>query len=174
MLINNKRNGNKTLSMKTVIVYASVHHKNTEKIAQAMAEELEAELIDFSQVDSDKQKKIYRADLVGFGSGVYFGTFHRGLVNLIEFWPPAEGRRAFIFSTSGIVRWPILNRAHSHIEKKLKYHGWQVIDEFDCRGYDNYGILKLIGGIHKGRPNEKDEQRARRFTRGLKKHLEKV
>jgi flavodoxin len=30
--------------MKTLIIYASVHHKNTEKVAKIMAAELEADL----------------------------------------------------------------------------------------------------------------------------------
>jgi flavodoxin len=39
--------------MKTVIVYISVHHKNTEKIAEVMAEELGADLVSIGQAQPE-------------------------------------------------------------------------------------------------------------------------
>ena len=35
--------------MKTLIVYTSVHHQNTEKVAKVMAEELGADLVSIGQ-----------------------------------------------------------------------------------------------------------------------------
>ncbi len=154
--------------MKTVITYASIHHGNTKAIAQVMAEELEVKANSFLQMSKDE---IYSADLVGFGSGVYYGIFHRGLISLIQSWPPAEGRKAFVFSTSGVKRFPLINRAHQHIKRELDKKGWEVVGEFDCRGFDTYSVLKLLGGMNKGRPNEQDKQQARQFARQLKEQI---
>ena len=54
---------------KIIIIYASFHHKNTKKIAEKINSVLGGEIIDFSKA---KKEIIEQADLVGFGSGVYF------------------------------------------------------------------------------------------------------
>ena len=35
-----------------------------------------------------------------------------------------------------------------------------IIGKFSCKGYDTYGPFKLVGGIAKGHPNEKDLEAA--------------
>ncbi|MGZ8932602.1 MAG: flavodoxin domain-containing protein [Halobacteriota archaeon] len=60
--------------MKTLIVYASIHHQNTEKVANVMAEELGADLVPIGQAQPDT---LTAYDLVGFGSGVYYMKLHR-------------------------------------------------------------------------------------------------
>jgi len=46
--------------------------------------------------------------------------------------------------------------------------GFTIAGEFSCRGWDTFGLLKLIGGINKGRPDEQDLKRAEDFARHLK------
>ena len=41
--------------------------------------------------------------------------------------------------------------------------GGPVLGEFGCRGYDTFGPFKLVGGLAKGRPNERDLEQARAF-----------
>jgi multimeric flavodoxin WrbA len=72
------------------IIYASVHHGNTKKVVEAIAQECEVELIDATQV---KEK--------------------------------------------------------------------------DLSGYDTFGPFKLIGGLAKGHPDDKDLENAVAFFRGL-------
>ena len=50
---------------KYLIIYESIHHGNTEKIANAMADELDATLVKSSDVKPDQIKN---ASLIGFGS----------------------------------------------------------------------------------------------------------
>lgn len=38
---------------------------------------------------------------------------------------------------------------------------------FACKGWNAYGSFKLIGGINKGRPNDKDLENAREFAKRL-------
>ena len=60
--------------MKIAIIYKSIHHGNTKKIAEVMAETLKADLFDLKDVNMDV---IGKYDLIGFGSGKYFLRPHR-------------------------------------------------------------------------------------------------
>lgn len=67
--------------MKTAIVYASVHHKNTEKVVKAIAEKHpEIELIDAAKTIL---KDLASYDLIGFASGIFYGKFHKALLSFI-------------------------------------------------------------------------------------------
>jgi len=106
--------------------------------------------------------------LIGFGSGIYFGKHHKNLLNLVDKLPKLDGKKAFIFSSSGTKEGKLFNKFHKSIKEKLRKKGVNVIGEFSCLGFDTYGPLKLIGGISKGRPNEKDLENARVFAGSLK------
>ncbi|AFA76061.1 putative flavodoxin (plasmid) [Gordonia polyisoprenivorans VH2] len=43
------------------------------------------------------------ADLVGFGSGIYFMRFDQALLDCVSRLPDMAGKRAFVFGTSGLV-----------------------------------------------------------------------
>lgn len=58
--------------MRKAIVYASVHHGNTEKLVKGIAEECQVDLIDaVKQPDAD----LNSYDMIGFASGIYFQSF---------------------------------------------------------------------------------------------------
>ena len=42
-----------------------------------------------------------------------------------------------------------------------------VIGKFGCKGYDTFGPFKLLGGIAKWHPDEKDIKNAVEFVKGL-------
>lgn len=149
--------------MKTLIVYASFHHKNTEKIAKTIGSVFKAKVIPFSEVN---YQEISKADLIGFGSGVYFSKFHKGLIGLVENLPQMN-KKVFLFSTSGVRKNFLLNRSHLHFKKILQEKKFKVIGEFNCLGFDNYGILKLFGGINRKRPNKKDIKKAKKFAQSI-------
>jgi flavodoxin len=150
--------------MKTLIVYTSVHHQNTEKVAKVMADELEADLVPVSEAQPPTTGAY---DLVGFGSGIYFGKHHKTLLQFVETLPEMTGKRAFIFSTSGQGG----NERHAALKEKLMNRGFSIVDEFSCKAWDTWGPMKLIGGINKGRPNADDLEGARLFARGLKTNV---
>ena len=147
--------------MKTLIVCVSVHHGNTEKIAIAMANALQATLLKPGEVNVER---IAECDLVGFGSGIYFRKHHRTLLALVDRLATTSGRKAFVFSTSGQgsskYNQPLISRL---IEK-----GFDVISSFSCKGFDTWGPIGLLGGMSKGRPNEEDLKQAENFARTLK------
>jgi flavodoxin len=150
--------------MKILIIYASVHHQNTEKVAQVMADELAADLV---PVQEAQPGIILAYDLIGFGSGIYFMKHHKTLLRFVETLPHMTEKRAFVFSTSGEGG----RERHAALKEMLVDRGFSIVGEFSCRGWDTFGPMKLIGGINKGRPNEDDLEEARVFARGLKNKI---
>jgi flavodoxin len=153
--------------MKTLIIYKSIHHQNTEKIAQIIAKILNADL---SKPEKTKEKDLKDYDLIGFGSGIYAWKHHQSILNLVNNLNNKKknnkkNKKAFIFSTSGSGNTKI---NHQVLRKKLKEKGFKIKAEFNCKGWDTFGPLKLIGGINKQRPNKKDLDKARQFAEKLR------
>jgi flavodoxin len=154
--------------MKKTIIYASTHHKNTEKIAQAINSVLNANLIPFHKA---KKEDVLNSDLIGFASGIYIAKFHKGIIDFVDSLPKVDNKKAFIFSTAGIKNNTLLNRGNSDMRDRLLKKSFDVIGEFDCKGYDTYSFLKLIGGINKGRPNSRDIEDAKDFAREIEEKM---
>ena len=149
--------------MKTLLIYVSIHHGNTEKIAKAMAEVLNAKLVKPNEVNINELSKY---DLIGFGSGIYRGEHHKALLNFAGKLSQLQNKKAFIFST----RWigPV-RLYHKSLRNKLLGKNFDVIGEFSCKGFIDYSFTKYIfGGLNKKRPNEKDLENARKFAEELK------
>lgn len=147
--------------MKVAIVYVSQHHGNTRKVAEAMAQAVGADLFDAVQA-CEAKASLSSYDVIGFGSGIYFGKHHESLLKFVLSLDLA-GKRVFAFSTSGIGS----SRANRGLLDLLKQKGANILGDFACKGYDTFGPFKLVGGIAKGHPSEKDLERAREFVRGM-------
>ncbi len=149
---------------RTLIICKSVHHQNTAKVAQAIADVLHAEICAPEDVP---YAGLDEYDLIGLGSGIYFGRFHSALRHWVCEMPivPSQGRRAFLFSTSGL---PVFWRVwHWPLKSWLQKKGWDVIAEFHCRGFDTVGPLWLMGGINRHHPNDCDLEHAASFARDV-------
>ncbi|HEU65756.1 MAG TPA: flavodoxin [Chloroflexi bacterium] len=151
--------------MKTLIIYVSVHHGNTEKIARVMANILDVCLLQVEQADASILEQY---DLIGFGSGIYFGKHHKSLLNFVDKLSMTINKKAFVFSTSGLRKLSFVHNFDKPLRKKLQRKGFDIIGEFSCRGLDTYRATKLVGGINRGRPNAEDLRRAEDFASGLK------
>jgi len=143
--------------MKALIIYKSVHLGSTKKIAEAMGKALGADVKQPRKVDPGKMVEY---DLIGFGSGIYDSTFHPSILELVDKLPSLEGKKVFVFSTSGI----IYKEAHTKIKRKLEEKDAVVADDFYCRGLNKNSFLKYFGGMNKGRPNNQDLGRAQAFA----------
>lgn len=141
--------------MKTLIVCESVYHGNTRKIADAMAKVLGAEVRTPQEAGS-----LEGYDLVGFGSGIAYWKHYKGLFGLVEALPEVNGKKAFIFSTSGFGT----TGYHAPMRKKLMKKGFEIAGEFACKAFDTSLLFSAIGGINKGHPDDKDLERARKFA----------
>jgi flavodoxin len=146
--------------MKTLIVYMSIHHQNTEKVASAMAEAVGADLKKPSEVTHEL---LTAYDLVGFGSGIYFSKFHKSMLDLVERLGNQHDKKAFVFNTSGAGR----ERFNDGYADMLSAKGFKVVGKFSCKGLDTWGPFKLIGGLAKGRPNQSDLINAQKFIKEL-------
>jgi flavodoxin len=159
--------------MKAIIVVSSYHHKNTEKVALRIAGILDAQVVAPQQIDPPV---ISSYDLVGFGSGIYDAKHHKSLLALADELPSANGTKAFIFSTDGVPRtlfksesW-LRNKTrkdHAPLREKLQAKGYEVIDEFNCAGFNTNVFLKYFGGVNKGRPDNGDLAQAEKFAYGI-------
>jgi flavodoxin len=150
--------------MKALVIYESQHHGNTAKIAEAISEVLGAKLVRVAAAPSSLEGY----DLVGFGSGIFYGGHHRRLLDFVERLDGGQLRAAFIFSTSGSGK----TDGHRALKRLLGRKGFDLVGDFACPGYDRFGLLRLIGGVYKGRPGDKDIADARKFAEGLKRRLE--
>lgn len=114
-------------------------------------------------------KELIKYDLIGFGSGIYYGKHHKKIFDLLKQLLDQKGRKVFIFSTSGIRKLLLINNFNKPLEKKLKDRGFEILGIFDCRGWDTYSfIVKPFGGISKGRPNNRDIEDAKEFAERVK------
>lgn len=156
-------------TMKSLIVCVSTSHGNTRRVADRMAEVLDAEVVEPESVDPEKFSEY---DLVGFGSGIYYMKFDSRVQSLIRCLSPVEGIRAFTFFTSGAREIPLLDYTKP-IRKQLAAKGFAVLDSFSCRGFDTVGPFGFIGGINRGRPNDHDLERAAAFAERIRKKVER-
>ncbi|WP_405659028.1 flavodoxin family protein [Streptomyces sp. RK9] len=148
--------------MKTVIVCASVSHGNTRRIADSMAQVLGAKVVSPEEADP---AELAAADLVGFGSGVFYGRLHSRLTDFVKALPTGRGR-AFVFATSGLPELPVAPYTRPLV-KILEGKGYEVDGRFTCRALDTWAPFRLVGGINKQRPNSGDAAAARAFARSL-------
>jgi flavodoxin len=160
-------NGNPQVLRSLVVVF-SYHHRNTEKIANACAGVLDAEVKTPQQVTPEE---IADYDLVGFGSGIYSATFDPSVLELADRLPNAVGKKAFLFSTYGapafIANREFIEKNHMQIREKLKAKGYAVIGEFGCAGWNTNSFLKYFGGLNKGKPDAEDIRNAEAFARDM-------
>ena len=147
-------------SSKVAIIYCSVHHKNTEKLIQAIFKKYPDVLL----VDAAKAVLINLESykLIGVASGIFYGKMHKSLLNFLENNLPAH-KKAFIMYTSGAENENYGKEAESIIrEKDCTYLG-----KYSCRGYDTFSPFKLIGGIQKNHPTEAEIEGAVKFFENL-------
>jgi len=158
--------------MKSLLIVSSYHHHNTEKLAQVLADVLDAKIEPPQHVNP---KALPPYDLIGFGSGIYSDAHHPALLRLADRLPPVTDSRAFIFSTSGTPAFALtgsfqedyVEKAHAALREKLRAKGYVIVDEFMCPGFNTNSFLKLFGGINRGHPNAEDLKRAEAFAQDL-------
>jgi flavodoxin len=153
------------LDKNILIICHSIHHGNTMKVAEVIKEELKANIRTPFEVELNE---IDKYDLIGFGSGIYNGKHHDSLFNLIKNLKIQENKKAFIFSTATIS----YKKMNDSLKQELISKGFDVIDEFICRGFMNYSFIKyFFGGLNKKRPNKKDLLNAKFFCIKMKNKL---
>ncbi len=145
--------------MKTVIIYSSNHHENTLKLATAISEKYGVNLIN---ADTAVDYSLNEYDCIGFAAGIAYGSMYKRISEIIKEKLP-ECKKVFFLYTCGKN-----TKDFSIMEQELaKEKNCTVLGSYGCPGYDTYGPLKLIGGINKGHPDDKDIQGAVHFFEKL-------
>ena len=142
--------------MNILIIYKSYHRMNTEKVAKAMAQAMNATLKKVGEVGPDD---LAGYDLIGIGSGIYAGKYHKSLFKLIEKIPRLE-KDVFLFHTAGGPD----EKYDQPVKELLISKGARIVGEFRCPGAA--GLLGFTWA-NKGHPDEQDLENARAFAKGL-------
>lgn len=130
------------------IIYVSIHHGNTKKLMDGIAEHCKVDLI---KVSDAEKVDLLKYDVVGFASGIYKGAFHKSISEFVEKNPELPDK-IFTIHTSGIGNKKYAKGFVSLLEK----YNHTVIGSYSCKGYDTFGLWKRIGGIAKGHPTPDD------------------
>jgi flavodoxin len=147
------------MAKKALVCYMSIHHGNTKKIAGVTAQAIGAECVTAPDL---KAKNVADYDLIGFGSGIYFGKHHKSLLAAIGALPSLAGKNVFVFSTAGFPAARFL--FHRAIRKAVEEKGAIVAGEFACKGWDSNKFFGICGGVNKEHPDERDLRRAKAFA----------
>lgn len=135
---------------------------NTKKVLDAIASVLSLKhKVNFIQVEQATEKEVTGADMIGFGSGIYAGNFGKPMIEFIGKLKGIKDKNTFIVSTSSSGK----TNAHKRFKKLVTEKGFKLVNEFACKGYNNWGPFKLVGGIAKGHPNEEDLNKAKDFAK---------
>ena len=145
--------------MKTAICYYSRHHGNTLKVAQAMALEGEVDLID---VTTRQAIRLEGYDCIGLASGIYGFEFQKAVVEFARQYLP-QGKPVFFLYTYGGAK----GTGAKAVAEVAREKDCPILGEFSCKGFDTFGPFKMIGGIAKGHPDQKDLENARAFYREM-------
>ena len=138
----------------SICISASRKHK---KIIDEIAKTNDVELIDATQT---VEKDLSEYDLIGFASGVYGGKFHQSVLKFASV-NLTDNKNVFLICTYG--GRPVFKS----IEQVIAYKHDNIVGRFSCKGFDTFGPFKLIGGVSKGHPDEKDLAAAVEFYNGL-------
>lgn len=161
-------------SNNVLLILCSYHHGNTEKVAQYITNVLHAQIKAPDEVDTDELQEY---DLIGFGSGICGAKHHPSLLALADRLPRADGKKAFLFSTDGMPRGLMKDEAalrkkmradHAALREKLEGKGYEIVDAFNCAGFNTNSFLKSFGGVNKGRPDALDLAQAVEFAQRLR------
>ena len=155
--------------MKTLLILYSYHHNNTEKVAKVFARVLDAQIETPQDINPEELDEY---NLIVFGSGIDSGKHYEPLLDFANHLPQVNNRYAFIFSTAGITGEKKLVKDHSSLRRILELKGYDVVNEFQCKGFNTNSFLKFFGGMNKNRPNDEDLKDAETFAENLKIDLQ--
>jgi NAD-dependent dihydropyrimidine dehydrogenase PreA subunit len=143
-----------------IILFQSIYHGNTEKIARVMSQKLGCRFIQSQQALNEN---LSRYKVIGLGSGIYFGSHHPALFEVVEKLDQSS-QDVFIFSSRGA---PVLGKYHHGLKNALLQKGKNLMGEFSVRAYDETGPWVIIGGGNVGKPNESDLKKAANFVKKI-------
>lgn len=147
--------------MKTAIVYYSKHHSNTKKVIEYMVKDKNVDLID---AINGQDVDLSQYDLIGFASGIYYSKFHKSVIKFAAEKLPINKKVFFVYTCGAKKEGYTKSIKEITAKKSAEFMG-----EYGCLGFDSFGPLKLVGGIAKGHPDNKELNEAKRFFEEISK-----
>ena len=141
--------------MNVLIVYASSHHQNTQKLVDAICERYPVKAV---KVTDTHDMDLESYDVIGLASGIAFGKFYPTMERFAQEQLP-HGKKVFFLYTCGRNS----RKYTESITHLVEERGGEILGAYGCLGFDTYGPFKLIGGIAKGHPTEEEQKGAAEF-----------
>ncbi len=132
--------------MRSILIYASHHQGNTEKLVRAIAKAHPVRLLD-AQTET---AALAEYDLIGFASGIDFGKFYPAVTALARTLP--AGKAVYALFTCARTQ-PAYGE---EIRKIAQEAGCTFLGKFGCKGFNTYGPWKLIGGMNRAHPSPEE------------------
>ncbi len=145
--------------MKTVIIYVSTHHGNTAKLVDAIAAKHQVDTINIVE---ERDADISGYDCIGIASGIVFSKYYPQILEFLKNKLP-DNRKVFFIHTAGSPR----ENQNASAKEITDAHNCECLGTYYCKGFDTYGPFKIIGGINKKHPDEKDLSGAVEFVKGI-------
>ena len=144
--------------MKSLVVYYS-KSGNTEKVAQAIAKGLEAELKKIEEVED-----VYQYELICIGTPVHALAPAEPVKKFLKELPDLSGRKGAGFCTMHAAG---DKRTLRIIKEKLENKGVSFLGSFSCKGASSIFADWGPKIFNRGKPNEENLKRAEDFGRKL-------
>ena len=141
---------------------------NTRRIAEAMAEGFReaGHTTRLVSLKKASPQDAIAGDLLGIGTPCFSSQAPTPIKTFLQNLPMLEGRRAFVFATSGGAPGRVL----FDLTRLLQARGADVVSGFLARG-ELHHPAPCLQGRFPGRPNAEDFARARRFATALIEHV---
>jgi len=141
---------------------------NTRRVAEAMAGAFEEAGHSVRAIPLKKAapEDAAEGDLLGVGAPCFSSQAPTPMAEFLRALPPLDGRRAFVFATSGGAPGRVLYDLGS----LLRDRGADVVGGFLARGEVYYPAPCMVGRF-RGRPNAEDLDRARCFAAAVAEHV---
>ena len=107
-----------------------------------------------------------KSELLGIGTPCFYSQAPTPVKQFLRTLPQLNGKRAFVFATSGGAPGRVLYNLTSLLREK----GADVIGGFLTRG-ELHHPAPCMNGRMRGRPNQEDLTRAQHFTRSVVEHI---
>ena len=108
------------------IVFASKHHGNTRRLVEAIAEKLDITLIDAL---SSQQSDLSAYDVIGFASGIDFGSFYEPVVQFLKENLPEQKQVFFLYTCARVSP-----RFVRNIQEEASAKNADCLGAYGCRG----------------------------------------
>jgi len=150
------------MHMKTAIIYYSKHHGNTKKLLDAIVEtNPDIQLIDITE---KHEVNLCKYDRIGIASGIYFGKFAKQILTFAKINLPEYSKVFFVYTYGSADK----KTYTKEIKKIVKDLYCDIVGEFGCPGFDDFGPLKLFGGLQKEHPTVDEINSAVEFYEKVK------